>query len=303
MERPALFIPRMTFGLRLVAALQLMRPANALTAAADVIAGIAVAWRLGPNGLAQDLWLLPLSAFLLYAGGVALNDVCDAELDSHERPERPIPQGRISQRAGLWWSALLLAAGVFAATAYGNAASVIAAVLVLFIVSYDTYAKHLHWLGPVNMGLCRMCSLLLGISAAPVALGMAWPLAVIPFVYVAAITLVSRGEADGRNPYGMWALALVTVVAATYAALSVALNHWIVTIFAALFILLVWPAFYQAAIKPTPDTIRGAVMAGVLNIIVCDAAITAAFAGVVAGLLVLLMLPLSRAMARLFPVA
>ena len=33
----------------------------------------------------------------LYAAGMVLNDAFDAELDARERPERPIPSGRISR--------------------------------------------------------------------------------------------------------------------------------------------------------------------------------------------------------------
>ena len=71
--------------------LELVRPANVATALADVLAGYAVAG-LGNPGLG---WLL-LSTACLYAGGVVLNDVFDRDLDRIERPERPIPSGRVS---------------------------------------------------------------------------------------------------------------------------------------------------------------------------------------------------------------
>src|SRR5262245_63491269 len=34
---------------------------------------------------------------LFYSGGMALNDAFDAEIDARERPERPIPSGRVSR--------------------------------------------------------------------------------------------------------------------------------------------------------------------------------------------------------------
>lgn len=72
--------------------LELMRPANIVTAFADILAGFAVAGGvisftgetslITPDGLG---WLL-LSTFGLYGGGVVFNDVFDAELDAKERP-------------------------------------------------------------------------------------------------------------------------------------------------------------------------------------------------------------------------
>src|SRR5699024_7457278 len=83
---------------------ELMRPANIVTAFADILAGFAAVggaiavsgWSLSadPAGLG---WLL-LSTFGLYGGGVVLNDVFDADLDATERPERAIPSGRVSRK-------------------------------------------------------------------------------------------------------------------------------------------------------------------------------------------------------------
>jgi 4-hydroxybenzoate polyprenyltransferase len=90
--------------------LELVRPANVATALADVLAGYAVAG-LGSPGLG---WLL-MSTACLYGGGVALNDFFDRGLDRIERPERPIPSGRVSSRAAAGLGLGLLALGVIAA--------------------------------------------------------------------------------------------------------------------------------------------------------------------------------------------
>src|SRR5690606_42047548 len=78
-----------------MAYLRLTRPANIVTAIADILAGIAVAGAAayltftevhadkGP-GISSWLWLC-LSTIGLYGGGVAFNDVFDAELDRIER--------------------------------------------------------------------------------------------------------------------------------------------------------------------------------------------------------------------------
>src|SRR3569832_2105826 len=78
--------------------LQLVRPANLVTAAADILAGYAVA---GCPDLRVLFWLL-IATVGLYAGGIVFSDFFDAKLDASERPERPIPRGAVSiERAAL----------------------------------------------------------------------------------------------------------------------------------------------------------------------------------------------------------
>ena len=86
---------------RLKAYLQLCRPANLPTAAADVLAGTAISGLFAVEGAFQmaDIEVLPflllvMASVFLYAGGVVLNDVFDIEIDRVERPERPIPRAR-----------------------------------------------------------------------------------------------------------------------------------------------------------------------------------------------------------------
>ncbi|MGB3292783.1 MAG: hypothetical protein WBB01_07355, partial [Phormidesmis sp.] len=81
-----------TFNSSIRAYLQLMRPANVVTAWADILAGYAAGLGVGVIAFPSTtlVWLL-LATTGLYAGGVVFNDVFDAELDTVERPERPIP--------------------------------------------------------------------------------------------------------------------------------------------------------------------------------------------------------------------
>ena len=78
----------------LIALARLARPANIVTAWADVLAGVAVAGvtvpvLLGaePGGILPEsvIWLV-LATTGLYGGGVVFNDVFDAKLDAIERP-------------------------------------------------------------------------------------------------------------------------------------------------------------------------------------------------------------------------
>src|SRR3954463_8694206 len=98
--------------------LELLRPANVVTAVADVLAGYAVAGRGNHRALP---WLLAATV-CLYAGGGVLNDVFDRTLDAVERPERPIPSGRVTASRAALLGGMLLAAGVALAAVASQAA-------------------------------------------------------------------------------------------------------------------------------------------------------------------------------------
>ena len=77
--------------------LQLMRPANIITAWADILLGYAAAGAVtvGINDLDFVAlgWLI-IATTGLYLGVVVQHDVRDIQLDAVERPERPLPSGR-----------------------------------------------------------------------------------------------------------------------------------------------------------------------------------------------------------------
>lgn len=302
----------LTFSSRLWAYLELMRPANIVTAFADILAGYAVA--VGMAALEQEVpgvsweglaWLL-LSTFGLYGGGVVFNDVFDAKLDAEERPERAIPSGRVSLTGATLAGSLLLILGSFAAFQVNLYSGTIAIAVAVCTLIYDKWAKHSTFWGPLMMGTCRGGNLLLGSSILPFILPDIWFLAFIPIIYIASITLISQGEVHGGSKAaGGTALGLVIIVTGGLLLLAYLLPPYQVYTalpFVGLFGLLVIPPFFKAAVTPEPALIRVAVRRGVLSLIVLNSALAAGFIGVFFGLAVLALLPLSLLLAKLFAV-
>lgn len=290
--------------------LRLMRPANLPTAASDILAGIAITGAFSGFSLANfsnpftiDMLLLIIASVLLYAGGVVLNDVFDVELDKVERPERAIPSGLISLKAAAIFGAILLLAGVALGFVVGKLSGIIAIVLAVCIVLYDYYAKHKLVLGPLNMGICRGLNLLLGISV----LGSLHSVefAIIPIIYIAAITLISKGEVHGDNKkHILFAGALYAVVLLGIAVLVFTKtdNLWNILPFLLLFAFLIYRPLVQAYKNNSPQNIKKAVIGGVLSLIVLDATIAVGFSHFLIGILIILLLPLSILLSRLFSV-
>lgn len=300
MDTPS-FAPGARRGPTPPAWLRLLRPPNLVTAAADVVAGFAVAGLPDWGRLA----LLAPAGVLLYAGGVALNDVCDAELDAVERPERPIPSGRITRRRAAALAFGCLAAGVALALAASPTSGMVAAALAACIVLYDAWAKGRPVAGPAVMASCRGLNLLLGLSASPILLQQRWAVAVVPTLYIAAVTVVSLGEVQGaRRTPAVAALALLGASIAGLPCLASALGGSALWsgLFAMLPLGLVAPAYLRCAGSPSPALAGAAVRAGVLSLIALDAAIAAGFGGVYIGAAILAAAPPARALARVFSV-
>jgi 4-hydroxybenzoate polyprenyltransferase len=281
--------------------LQLMRPPNLVTAAADILAGFAVAGLQNPLALPALL----LSTICIYGGGVVLNDVFDADLDAVERPERPIPSGRVPLSNAALFGAALILAGVAIAFLSSLVSGLIALLISACAVLYDGWGKHYHLGGPLNMGLCRGLNLMLGVSAVPAVVLERSYLVFIPMAYIAAITAVSRGEVrGGKRTTAALALSLLLLVITGLLLLGLTEGFNLIALIPllAIFSWRVVPAFWRTLIEPKPEKIRAAVKAGVLSLIILDAAIAAGFAGLPFGLLVLALIFVAGRLARIFAV-
>lgn len=298
----------------IVAHLRLMRPANIITAIADILAGFAIsgaALQLFSMGIPSNtsllyslLWLI-LATIGLYGGGIVFNDVFDAELDRKERPERPIPSGKASVLSASLLAGILLIVGIAAAWQVGIMSGIIAIAVAALAVLYDAWGKHLLIFGPVNMGLCRGGNLLLGVSAIPAVVQDLWFLALIPIIYIAAITMISRGEVHGGNRKALiGGIVMYAIIIFAIIILAVFSNiaWWQVLPFVLLLSFLIFPPLVKALKKQEPQLIGKAVKAGVLSLIVLNAALATAFAGWIFGVVVLLLLPVSLVIAKKFSV-
>ena len=207
--------------------LQLMRFPAVFTALADILLGFGLThpdWKLRlSSGNLRELLLLCGCSSGLYLAGMVLNDVFDVAEDRVERPERPIPSGRISlSKARNAAMALMLLGGLCAAWV-GTPAIAIAGLIVVGVFLYDGVLKQTV-LGPLVMGSCRSLNIFLGASAgvlpfvdptvSAIAIGMG--------IYVMGVTWFARCEA-GSGPH--WQLIVGWLLINVAIALLIA-NGW-----------------------------------------------------------------------------
>jgi hypothetical protein len=286
--------------------LQLCRPANIITAIADILAGVAIAsfataiTGINPIGIV----LLCISTIGLYGGGIVFNDIFDLELDKIERPERAIPSGKISLQNAYIFGTMLLLVGIISAFLNNNLSGIIALLVAISALVYDKYGKHYSFLGPINMGLCRGGNLILGMSIVTSTVSEWWWLGILPVCYIAAITMISRGEVHGGNKNTLYfAGFLYVIVSISQLSIAYKLDNLLITLaFVALHIYLIFRPLLKAISNPIGPNIGKAVKAGVLALIVMDAAWVSVSGNFVLALFVLILLPISIKLAKVFAV-
>ncbi len=91
--------------------LELMRYRNCAMAGLASVIGAGIAYSASPGEL---IWmpLIFIAVFIITGAGNAINDYFDAGIDAINRPERPIPSGRLKRDSAFIFSIALFAAGI-----------------------------------------------------------------------------------------------------------------------------------------------------------------------------------------------
>ena len=286
----------------------LIRPANIVTAISDILAGSAIAGyfvELYTPSISK-LILLLLSTSCLYAGGIVFNDIFDINIDRSERPERPLPNGQISLKNAQIFGITLFILGILFSLLVQFESGIIAFLTSLMALIYDRYTKDYLVVGSLNMGFCRGLNLMLGMSILPriVYSNLIW-ICIIPIIFIAAITLISKGEVLGNNKSAIL-IALILDIMVIGFLLGIVILGWLDIWMAGPFILF-WigmnvKAKLKAIIKNNPEFIKMAVKMGVLSLIPLNASFVAGFGHWILGLCTLLLLPISVELAKRFSV-
>jgi 4-hydroxybenzoate polyprenyltransferase len=207
-------------------ALRLGRVSNLPTVWTNTATGIVLAG----GALASPATLpLLLALSLFYVGGMYLNDAFDARIDAIERPERPIPSGRVSARAVFAAGFAMLAGGVLLLLwiGYGLAGTgpwpgLGGVALAGAIVLYDWHHKA-NPLSPALMGLCRvLVYLAAGLAFAVPPPALLWLAALLLLCYLIGLTYVAKQENLGevKNLWPLLFLAAPLIYALVHARAS-----------------------------------------------------------------------------------
>ncbi len=300
--------------------LQLIRLPNVFTAIADVCMGYLVAGGTVPSD--RPWYLVVIATCCLYWAGMVWNDLFDLSLDRKERPERPLPSGRIAPEQARIVGIALLVAGIASATALQFLApttspfflrpGALSVALAAAILLYDGVLKTT-LLGPWMMGACRTINILMGMSvvAGPSFwhLPAPWLAAVGMGIYVAGVTWFARDEALLSSRFGLihgafWMLMGVGVLAVFPEAgleghqKAVLKESWFWPALLLLMTLPVWRRAAKAIFTCSPEHVQGTIRQSLLTLPLLDASLVLLMAGPTPAVAVLALLAPSLILSR-----
>jgi 4-hydroxybenzoate polyprenyltransferase len=280
----------------------LVRLPAALSVPGDVLLGAAMAGRSMSGRTLQ----LVGSSSLLYLAGMALNDWADREVDAQDRPQRPIPSGRVTPSFALGLAVGLTAAGIGVAAASGPRALAVTLPLAGAVWTYDLALKDTA-VGPLSMASCRTLDVLVGARAGR--LRAALPAAGLVGAHTLVLSTVSRREVEGAEP-GLAQRAFAATVGVVAAGGVVSfrrlsdsrrlrrLRQAGAAGLLGAYAVALGRAELRAARKPNPANLQRIVATGILSLMPLEGALIAAAGPVAPAAAVAGAWPIARALAR-----
>jgi 4-hydroxybenzoate polyprenyltransferase len=245
---------------------------------------------------------LIISSASLYVGGIVLNDYFDIEIDKRERPSRPLPSGVISKRYALAIAIIALLIANTMALLVSIISLIVSITLSVAIIAYDYRLKHT-LLGPFSMGFTRLLNVILGASplllytsaASNTIIGIA---AASLFLYVVAITILSKREAGDEKPNSTIPFLIVLSVIGSIIALGVSVQlQWTFLLNLSIFAAVMIVTFKRHLVSDSPS-VKKAVRNMVISIIILDSVFISGTAGLLYGFTTLLLIAPSIALAK-----
>jgi len=174
---------------------QLVRFPGIFTAFTNILLGYSVVQ--GDNFGLYLLGPLLATSGCLFLAGMSLNDYFDYEIDKKERPQRPIPSGKIPRKNALSLGIIFLIIANIFSIFVGLETVIVTIAMSLLIFSYDFKIKNFPVLGILTLSSIRFLNVILGTSPAfnSEIVYIAIPLA----IFVAGISIFARSEGSAYS--------------------------------------------------------------------------------------------------------
>ena len=279
--------------------LLLIRLPNTFTAPSNILTGY-FAITSPAYAHSQQLFILILSSVLIYIAGTVFNDYFDIEIDLKERPYRPLPAGTITKQKAFVIAIVSLVSANILAFAVSWSSFVISTILSATVISYDFRLKNTV-IGPITMGAAgRFLNVILGASPALFVLlannnffvRMIF-VSLSIFLYVLAISLLSRKEIDGmqtrRTIVGSFFIVFTVIASISFAGF---LGIFKMEFFANLILFagIIIITFRKTKSRNSSLVIQKAIKNMVISIIVLDSVFISGSIGLYYGLATLLLI-------------
>jgi len=192
-----------------VALIELTRPINMIITALTVWVGGILA---GGRGflLSETLILAAISAGLIAAGGNAVNDFFDEDIDRINRPNRPIPSGRVSYIVALIWGTLLMLSGIVLGFSLDLTLGIIALIVTLLLWLYSFWLKYTTLMGNFAVAFCGGLAFIYGAVAVDNPIQGMYPALFAFLIHIAREIIKDIQDISGDRIQGAMTLPIAT---------------------------------------------------------------------------------------------
>jgi geranylgeranylglycerol-phosphate geranylgeranyltransferase len=164
--------------------LSILRPMNALVSGLVALLAFLIAG--GAPGQVM-VWLF-LAVVLITGAGNTVNDYYDAAIDAVNRPDRPIPSGRVSGPGAARYAVLLFVAGCLAAVPAGPVPTLVAVTNAGLLWLYAARLKRIAFVGHLAVAYLAASTFIFGGAA----VGLAGLEEILPLALITALGTVAR---------------------------------------------------------------------------------------------------------------
>ncbi len=203
---------------KVLAYVELARPLNGIIAFISAwLGGLFASQGITENLLDTRLLLVSIAALLLLSAGNAINDYCDYNIDRINRPQRPLPSGRIQRQHALIFAIVLIAIGIYLGTRINRNATGIAILVSAALVSYAFWLKRTVFVGNLVVSGLTGITFMSGGVAIDSVQGTLVP-AIFAFLFTAAREIIKDledTEGDMKNSVRTLAILNRRLAAAT----------------------------------------------------------------------------------------
>lgn len=246
-----------------------------------------------------NILVLVIISILLYTVGIVLNDYFDINIDRRDRPNRPLPSGRISTRRALIFILLATGAAIVLSALMSTYTVIITSIILITILAYDYRLKNTIY-GCFTVATSRVFNVTLGFSPYILtivgnyeALVRVIVISVCIFVYVSTITYLSKFEVGTSNRNvniftGLLPISLIPLIAGLFTIMGFFRLDLFLNL--TIFISIIIHTFMSWRRSLEPNKIGKVVRNLLLSIIVLDSVFMSGTLGFEYGLLIMLML-------------
>ena len=222
-------LPYQSWQRTLYGHLALARISNSPTVVSDTLAGAALTGTLSFNG---TIVMVAVAMVLFYTAGMYLNDLLDYEIDSRERPERPLPSGAVSRPMATAGVIILFGCGSLLLWNVGMRPFLSGLVLIALIIGYDYWHKS-NPLSPLLMALCRGMVYVTAFLSFPTTSPFNWffPVCLL-ILYISGLTYIAKIE-NRVSVVSVALLAILFLPAAYFVALPTLFSFALAVLFTA----------------------------------------------------------------------